>query len=80
MEDSGKIRRLMESISELESISSTLEKLGERMSAGEPSTLERLATLLSHRIVRVVSIVEPLSQLRVREDLVRLVNSGHLGF
>ena len=61
----GEIRRLLESISELESISSvmssTLEELGERMSTGEPSALERMAALLSHRIVRVIPIVEPLS-------------------
>lgn len=74
----------MESISELESVSSvmssTLEELSERMSAGESSALMRMTTLLSHRVVRVVSVVEPLSQFWVRKDLVRLVNSGHLGF
>jgi hypothetical protein len=75
----------MESVSELESVSSSmmpsaLEELGERMSTSEPSALERMTTLLSHRIVRVISIVEPLSQFWFREDLVRLVNGGHLGF
>ena len=50
--------------SELESpssVSSTLEELGERMSTLESSALERMTTLLSHRIVWVVSVVEPLS-------------------
>ena len=75
----------MESVSELELVSSsvmpsTLEEMGKRMSAGEPSALEWLTTLLSHRIVRVVSIIEPLSQLWVREHLIRLVDGGHLGF
>ena len=60
----GKIRRLMESVSELESLSSVmpspLEEMSERISTLEPSALERLTTLLSHRIVRVVSIVESL--------------------
>ena len=56
----------MESVSELELVSSslmpsTLEEMGEWMSAGEPSALERMATLLSHGIVRIVSIIEPLS-------------------
>ena len=55
----------MESVSELESVSSvmpsTLEEMGEWMSSWEPSALEWMTTLLSHGIVRVVSIVEPLS-------------------
>jgi len=50
----------MGSISELESLSSTLEELGERMSTWEPSALERMTTLLSHGIVRVVPVIEPL--------------------
>lgn len=59
-----KRRKLIESVSELESLSvmtSTLEEVGERVSTWEPSALERLTALLSHRIVRVVSVVEPLS-------------------
>lgn len=58
------IRGLMEPISKLESLSlasALLEELGERMSARETSTLERLTTLLGHRIVRVIPIVKPLS-------------------
>ena len=73
----------MESISELESLSLTstlLEELGERASTGEPSALERMAALLSHRIIRVISVIEPLPEFWVREDLVCLVNGGHLGF
>lgn len=60
----GEIRGgLMEIVSELEPVSSSvmpsaLEEMGERMST---SALERMATLLSHRIVRVVSVIEPLS-------------------
>lgn len=74
---------LMESISKLDllSLASTLlEELGERMPTGEPSTLERMTTLLSHRIVRVIPVVKPLPQFRVREDLVCLVDGSHLGF
>lgn len=66
--------------SELESLSSTLEELSERMSAWEPSALERMATLLSRGIVRIVSIIKALSQFWFREDLVRLVDGSHLGF
>jgi len=51
----------MESVSELESLSSTLEELGKRMSTCVPSTLERMTPLLSHRVIRVVPVVEPLS-------------------
>jgi len=55
----------MESVSKLESVSSvvtsTLEELGERMSTSGSSALERMTALLSRRIVRVVSIIEPLS-------------------
>lgn len=73
----------MESICKLDSLSlasTLLEELGERMSTVEPSALERMSTLLGHRIVRVIPIVKPLSQFWVREDLIRLVDSGHLGF
>lgn len=73
----------MESVSELESVSSmmpsTLEELRERVSAREPSALERVTTLLGRWIIRIVSIIEPLSQFRIREDLVCLINGGHLG-
>jgi hypothetical protein len=65
-ENEDKISRLMKSVSELESLSLTstlLEELGERMSTREPSALERMTTLLSHRIVRIISVVEPLSEL-----------------
>ena len=63
----GEIKRLVESVTELESVSSMmsstlLEELGERMSTG---ALERLAALLSHRIVGIISVVESLSQLRL---------------
>ena len=53
----------MESMGKLEfSLPSTLlEELGERMSTRKPSALERVATLLSHRIVRVIPVVKPLS-------------------
>lgn len=57
----GKIKRLIESISELESLSSTmtstLEEMSERVST---LALEWVATLLGHRIIRVVSIVKSL--------------------
>lgn len=64
----GKVKRLMEPVTELESLfltSTLLEELGERMSTGEPSALERMATLLSHGIVWIITIVEPLSQFRI---------------
>jgi len=55
----------MGSVSELEPVSSvmpsTLEEMGEWVLAGEPSTLGWVTALLSHRIVRVVSVIEPLS-------------------
>ena len=61
-ENGGK--SLMESVSKLESLSlasTLLEELAKRMSAREPSALERMTTLLGHRIVRVIPVVKPLS-------------------
>lgn len=75
------IMNLMESISKLESFSlasTLLEELGEWMTTRETSALEGMTTLLGHWIVRVIPIVKPLSQFWVREDLIRLVDSGHL--
>jgi hypothetical protein len=47
-------------------------------SSREPA-LEGIATLAGHGVIRIVTVVEALPQLRVGEHLVRFVHGSHLG-
>lgn len=57
-----------------------IEELRERMTTAEAAALEGVPSLASHGIVRVITVVEALTELGVREDLVRLVDRRHLSF
>lgn len=60
------------------------KELGKWMATAKATTrespLERIAALSSHRVIRIVAIVESLAQLGVGQDFVRFVNRRHLGF
>jgi hypothetical protein len=56
-----------------------LEERREGMPSTEP-TREWVSTLLGHRVVRVVSCVEPRTELGRGENFICFVKSGHLGF
>lgn len=64
---------------EFETSSATLlEHKSLSTSTAERRALERLSAMPARGIVRIVTMVEALPQLGIRQHLVRLVDRGHL--
>lgn len=58
--------------------STATEELCKWMTTAGEAALEGVTTLTTHRVVRVIAVVEALPEFWIRKDLIRLVHRSHL--